>query len=125
MASPFFNIDIDIKQEFVLSLILSTLYLFSIFHIFQKQTKNLNIPVSLLLFVNNKLIISQEKLFEKTNSFLYYSYNIMLSLLKQYGLVIKHGKSEIFHFSRSHSFFNPLPLNLSPIGGSILHPKEI
>ena len=65
-----------------------------------------------------------KKLFEKTNSFLYYNYNIMLFLLKQCGLIIEHGKSEISHFSRSYGFFNPPSLHLSPIGKPILHPKE-
>ena len=39
--------------------------------------------------------------------------------------MIEHGKTEVFHFSRSHRVFDPLPLNLSSIGGLILHPKNI
>jgi len=58
---PFFNIDIDIGQGSVLSLIISALYLLPIFHIFEKRAKNLKILVSFLLFVNNGLFISQEK----------------------------------------------------------------
>ena len=121
-ASLFFNVDVGVEQGSAFSPILSILYLSPIFHIFQEWTKNLNIPVSLLSFVNDGLIISQEKLFEKTNPFLYCSYNIMSSL--QCCLIIEHGKSEIFHFSRSHGFFNPPSLNLSPIGEPIFHPKE-
>ena len=123
-ASLFFNVDVGIEQKSALFPILSILYLSPIFYIFQQQTKNLNIPVSLLSFVDDRLIISQEKSFEKTNSFLYCSYNIILSLLKQCGLVIEHEKSEIFYFSRFHSFFNSLSLNLSYIGGPILCSKE-
>ena len=39
-------------------------------------------------------------------------------------LVVEHGKTDIFHFSRSHGAFNPPPLDLSALGGSILLPKE-
>ena len=48
----------------------------------------------------------------------------MLSLLKQFELVIKHEKTKVFHFFRLHSIFSPLPLNLSQIGSPILHPKD-
>jgi len=56
--SLFFNVNVGIEQGSALFSILSMLYLSLIFHIFQKQTKNLNIPVSLLSFVNDRLIIS-------------------------------------------------------------------
>ena len=49
----------------------------------------------------------------------------MSSLLEQYGLVIEHEKSEISHFSRSNSIFNLPFLDLSPLGGPILHPQDI
>ena len=42
----------------------------------------------------------------------------------EFGLVIEHGKSEIFHFSRSCGTFNPPSLDLSPLGGPILYPKD-
>ena len=48
----------------------------------------------------------------------------MTSILKRFSLVIEHGKTEVFHFSRSHSIFNPLLLNLSTLGGPILQPKN-
>ena len=35
-----------------------------------------------------------------------------------------NGKTEVFHFSRSHSMFNPLLLNLSTLGGLIFRPKN-
>ena len=65
----FFNIDIGVEQNSILSPILLALYLSPIFHIFERQTKNLKIPISFLSFINNKLFILQEKPFEKTNSF--------------------------------------------------------
>jgi len=38
--------------------ILSALYLLPIFHIFENHLKNLNIPISVLSFVDNGLFIS-------------------------------------------------------------------
>jgi len=37
---------------------------------------------------------------------------------------MEHSKTENFHFSRLIGSFNPSSLDLSPIGGPILHPKE-
>ena len=124
-ASPLFNVDVSIEQGYVLSSIILALYILPIFHIFEKRSKNLNIPISFLSFVNDRLLISQEKSFEKTNALLHCSYNIILSLLNQFGLIIEHRKSEIFHFSRSYRIFNSSPLDLSLLGGSILYLKDI
>ena len=74
-------------------------------------------------FIDNSPLISQEKSFEKTNSFLFYSYNIVSSLLDQFGLVIKYGKTKVFHFSKSHGIFNPPLLDLSSIESLMLTPK--
>ena len=38
--------------------------------------------------------------------------------------MIEHSKTEVFHFNRSHGSFNPPSLDLSSIGGPILHPKN-
>ena len=105
--------------------VLSVLYLSLIFHIVEKRSNNLKILVSFFSFVNDSLFISQEKLLKKNNTNLFCSYNIIFSLLKQFSLVVKHGKSEVFHFSRSCNVFNLSPLNLNHIGSSILKPKEI
>ena len=126
----FFSIYIGIEQGSAFSPILSTLYISPIFYIFKKRTKNLNIPISFLSFVDNELFISQEETFEKTNTLLFYSYNIVSSLFNQFGLVIKHGKSEVFHFSRSHESFNSSSLNspsldLSIIEGFFLQLKNV
>jgi len=66
-----------------------------------------------------------EKSFEKSNSILYCSYSIISSLLKQFGLIIEYGKSEILYFSRSCKYFNLLLLDLSPFEGQILTSKDI
>jgi len=90
-TSPFFCCNIDVSQDLVPSPIISALYFSFLFHIFKKRTKNLKIPVSFLSFVDDSLFISQEKSFEKSNSILYCSYNIISSLFNQFGLVIEHG----------------------------------
>jgi len=41
-----------------LSPILSALYLAPVFHILEKQLKNLKIPVSILSFVDNGLLVA-------------------------------------------------------------------
>jgi len=58
--SPFFRANIGIEQSSTLSPILSTLYITLIFHILEKRTKNLSIPIpiSFLLFVDDSLLIS-------------------------------------------------------------------
>ena len=100
------------------------LYLSSLFYIFKKKTKNLNIPVLFLSFVNDRLFISQEKSFEKMNSVLFCSYNIISFLFEQFSLVIKYGKCEVFHLSRFHDIFDPPPIDISQFGGFILKPKD-
>ena len=80
--------------------------------------------MSLIFFVDNSLFILQEKSFEKLNSHLFCSYNVILSLLEQFGLVIEHEKTEIFYFSRSQ-VFNLSPLDLNIFEGPILCPKDI
>ena len=70
-----------LPQHLALSPILLALYLSLLFYIFEKCVKNLKILVSFLSFIINGLLISQEKSFEKTNLFLFCSYNIVSSLL--------------------------------------------
>ena len=47
----------------------------------------------------------------------------MLILMSKFGFQVKHSKTEVFHFFRSHSAFNPPPLDLSHIGSPLLVPK--
>ena len=119
-SSSFFNINIGVRQGFALSPILLALY---IFHTFEKILKNLKIPISVIFFVDDGLFISQDKSFNISNSHLFCSYHIISSLLKQFGLVIEHGKIEVFYFSRSYGVFNPLLLDLTTLRGPILHFK--
>jgi len=57
------------------------------------------------------------------NENLFCSYNIISSLFNQLGLVIKHNKLEVFHFSRSIKNAYSPPLDLRPLGSPLLHPK--
>ena len=41
------------------------------------------------------------------------------------GLVVEHGKTDIFHFSRSYKAFNSPPLDSSILGDPILLSKDI
>ena len=123
-SSPEFDINVGVGQGSALSSILSSLYLFPFLYILENRLKNLRIPVSILSFVDDGLIIAQNKSFNISNSQLFCSYNVLTKLLDSFGLIIEHLKTEIFYFSRSQGVFNSPPLNLSPIGGLTLRPKD-
>ena len=122
--SPDFKVNIRVGQESALSPILSALYLTLFLYILEKCLKNLKIPISILSFVDDGLIIAQNKSIDILNTYLFYSYSILSKLLIDFGLVIEHGKTEVFHFNRLHGIYNPPPLDLSSIGGLSLHPKD-
>ena len=124
LHSPVFEVNIRVGQESALSPILSALYLSPFLYILEKRLKNLKIPISILLFVDNGLIIAQDKSLDISNFHLFCSYNVLSKLLDNFGLVIEHAKTEIFHFNRLHGIFNPPSLDLSPIGGPTLCPKD-
>ena len=122
--SPVFNINVGVGQGSALSPILSVLYLLSFIYILENCLKNLKIPISIISFVDNGLFISQSNSFDISNSHLFCSYNVLANLFKSFSLVVEHSKTEIFHFNRSHGAFNPPPLDLTPLGGSILQPND-
>ena len=78
----------------------------------------------MISFVDNGLFVSQSKYILHSNTNLFCSYNIILSILLKYGLIIKHGKTDVFYFTRSHRTYNPPPLDLTPIGGPLLLLKK-
>ena len=80
--------------------------------------------MSIISFVDDGLFICQNKLFDISNSCLFCSYNVITKLLNKFSLIVKHFKTEVFHFNRLHSPFNPPLLDLSPIKGSVLTPKS-
>jgi len=123
-SSSFYNIDIGVSQGLAFSLILSTLYISLIFYIFENCLKILKIPISFLSFVDNGLLIVQNKSLSVLNSLLFYSYQIVSSLLDRFSLKLEHRKMEVFHFSRSSGLVNPPSLNISSISGPILQSKN-
>jgi len=115
-----------VGQGSALSPILFAIYLSPILKTYQKHLKNTNkeIPTNILSYVDNGFIISQEKSFECSSSFLIDSYSVISNLLKDSGLAIEHQKSEVFHFSRAHSTPNH-SINLTSAGGPVLYSKPI
>jgi len=111
--SPFCNVNIGIGQESALSSILSIFYLSPIFYILENHLKNLKILILILSFIDNGLFIAQHKSISVSNMNLYYSYNIISTLLIRFELVVEHSKTEVFHFSRLHRVFNPPLLDLT------------
>jgi len=123
-SSPFFNVDVGVEQDSALSPILSTLYLALILHILKNCLKILKIPVSILSFIDDRLLIAQSKFFSISNLLLFCSYNIASIFLKKFRLIIEYAKTKMFHFSRSKGIFDPTPLDLSSLGSPILCPRE-
>jgi len=102
----FFDVNVDMGQESALSSILSALYLLLVFYIFEKILKNLKILVSFISFIDDSLLISQNKFFNISNTNIFCSYCIIFLFFKYFGLVIEQGKTEVFYFSRSQGAFN-------------------
>jgi len=70
-----YEVNVGVGQESTLSPILSALYLSPFLYILEKHLKNLNISVSLISFVDDGLIISQNKSIDISNSQLFCNYN--------------------------------------------------
>ena len=122
---PPFPASMGVGQESALSLVLSALYLAPILYLFEWQARcseNL-LNISTLLFVDDGLLISQERDYDKSLSTLKHSYNVISYLFTAVGLVLEHKKLEIFHFSRTRIDLNLL-LDLTDISGPILYPKD-
>jgi len=124
-TSPMFDVNVRVGQGSALSPILSALYLLPFLYIIENRLKNLKIPISIISFVDDGLFISQSKLLHVSNCHLFCSYNVITNLLKKFGLIVEHSKTEVFHFNRSQGTFNPPPLDLSSIGGNVLWPKNM
>ena len=123
-SSSFFSVNIGVGQGLALSPILSALYITPILHILEKCLQILKNPVSILSFVNDGLLMAQSKLLTISNSLLFCSYNITSSILERFGLIMEHRKMKVIHFSRLHEVFYPSLLDLSALGGLILHSKS-
>jgi len=88
-------------QDSALLPILSVIYLAPIIKTFKIKIKNLEkeILTDILSFVDNGLLISQEKSYSLFSSFLLCSYNIMSKILLDAGLIIEHNKTKLFYFT--------------------------
>ena len=100
--------------------ILSALYISPVLHIFENCFKSLKIPIFFLSFVDNGLLVAQNKSLTVSSSFLFCSYQIIFSLLDRFSLELEHRKTEVFYFLRFTSLFNLPLLDLFPLGGPIL-----
>ena len=58
-SSPMFDINVGVGQESTLFPILSSLYLSPFLYILEKHLKNLKIPVSILFFVDDGVIVRE------------------------------------------------------------------
>jgi len=72
-----------------------------IIRMFKNRVNNLQDKISadVLSFVDDGLLVSQEKTYKVSSSYLLCSYNIMSKILLDAGLIMEHNKSEIFHFT--------------------------
>jgi len=109
-------------QGSALSPILSALYIASLLHLFPHRAQALNLDTSTLFYVDDGLLVSQGRTYNKTLPELTSSYSIVSDLMASFGLVMEHDKSEIFYFSRARNDSNP-KLDLSAISAPILRPK--
>ena len=107
--------DVGVGQGSALSSILSALYIALLLYLFEQWVQALNLDTSILSYVDDGLLASQEKTYNKTLPELSCSYSVIADLMGFFGLVMEYDKSEIFHFSRTHNDTNP-ELDLSAIG---------
>jgi len=80
---PPFNTSIGVGQGSVLSPIISAIYITPIIRTFKNRVNNLGkkIPLDILSFVDDRLLVFQEKSYKLSSAYLLCSYNIMFKLL--------------------------------------------
>ena len=110
------------EQGSALSPILFALYIASLIRIFEHRAQALNLDTCIHSFVDDGLLISQGKMYNKTLPELYSSYRVVTDLMVMFSLVMEHDKSEIFYFSRAHNDSN-LELDLLTMGAPTFKPK--
>jgi len=100
-TSQKFATSVGVGQGSALSPILSAIYFAPIIKTFKKRIKNLKkkIHTDILSFVDDCLLISQEKNYELSSAFLLSSYNIISKIFSDVDLVLEHSKSKVFHFT--------------------------
>ena len=107
LSSSMYEVNVRVGQGSTLSPILSALYLSPLLYILENHLKILNIPILLISFIDDGLIIAQNKSINTSNLHLFCSYNVLSNLLVKFGLMIEHAKTEAFHFNRFYGTFNP------------------
>jgi hypothetical protein len=103
-----FPSSIGVRQGSALSPILSALCLAPLLKEFECRV----CMAVLISYVNNSTIIVQSDTWSKNLVKLKLAYKILFELTQSMGLVLKHSKSEGFHFSQKHNDSNP-DINLS------------
>jgi hypothetical protein len=107
------NADVGVGQGSALSPVKSALYFAPVLAIFNQHAAHLDVTV--LLYVDDGTLIVQSKSWESNLCVLREAYGIMFDLLTEFGLVLEHDKSELFHFSRKPGDDNPsLDLGYQP-----------
>ena len=85
-----YDTNVCMGQDFVLSPILSVLYIALLIRIFEHRAQALNLDTCILSFVDDGLLISQGKTYNKTLPELYNSYRVVTDLMVTFGLVIEN-----------------------------------
>ena len=84
------------QQGSALFPILSALYIVPLLYLFEHRAQALNLDTSTLSYVDDGLLVSQGRVYNKTLPELTSSYSIVSDLMASFGLVMEHDKSEIF-----------------------------
>jgi len=77
---PSFDMNVGVDQGSAFLPILSALYFLPFLYILENRLKILKIPISILFFIDDGLLIVQSKSLLLSNSLLFYSYNIKFSI---------------------------------------------
>jgi hypothetical protein len=109
---------VGVGQGSALSPVLSALYIALVMHGFQSHPSSAG--CNILSYVDDGTIITQSKSFSSNLELLKKAYWVVDDLLRSFGLVLEHDKSEIFHFTRAH---HDLLLSLALDASTRLVPK--
>jgi hypothetical protein len=135
-TSPLYDSNVGVGQGSALSPILSALYIAPIFHLLDKWIMDFDESMyhspltAFLSFVDDGLLVSTtDNLYDRESS-LKEAYAHITTLFTDFGLVMEHSKTELFHFalkSNDYESANPtLDLGFAPFTGTTpLIPKRI
>jgi hypothetical protein len=91
---------VRVGQGSTLSPVLSVLYITLVMHGF--QTHPSSVGCNILSYVDDGTIITQSRSLSSNLEPLKKAYWVVNGLLRSFGLVLEHDKSEIFHFTKAH-----------------------